>query len=63
VHVILKQKPDGYTSKYYSVTVGKTYKVVDTRGSCFLIKDDEGEDATIACSRFEVVNGHEPAEN
>lgn len=51
----LTEKPTGYTSKYYEVTVGKVYKVLDTRGSCFLIRDDTGEEATIAQSRFEVV--------
>jgi hypothetical protein len=51
----LLEKPDGYTSKYYSVTVGKVYKIIDTRGSCFLIRDDTGEEATIANCRFEVV--------
>jgi len=35
----LLEKPDGYTSKYYSVTVGKVYKVIDKRGSCYLIRD------------------------
>jgi hypothetical protein len=50
----LLEKPDGYTSRYYEVTVGKEYTVLDTRGSCFLIRDDTGEEATIAAARFEV---------
>ena len=50
----LNEKPDGYTSKYYAVTVGKIYTVIGTRGSCFVVLDDEGQEATIAASRFEV---------
>lgn len=52
--VRLLEKPHGYTSKYYAVTVGNVYKVIDKRDSCFLIRDGTGEEATIAGSRFEV---------
>jgi hypothetical protein len=58
--VKLLEKPDGYTSRYYAVTVGKVYTVIDKRGSCFVIFDDQGEEATIANCRFEVAE-HEQA--
>lgn len=54
--VKLLEKPDGYTSRYYAVTVGKVYKVIDKRGSCFLVFDDQGDEATIARSRFEILD-------
>lgn len=50
--VILKEKPDGYTSRYYRVTVGKEYTVNENAGSCYIVKDDMGQDAMIARERF-----------
>ena len=55
IRVRLNEKPDGYTSKYYVVTVGKVYTVRDVRGSCYVVIDDEGEEATIARERFTVM--------
>jgi hypothetical protein len=54
MNVKLLEKPDGYTSRYYKFTVGKTYKVRGTYGSCYLILDDAGDTAYVACSRFEI---------
>jgi hypothetical protein len=54
MNVKLLGKPDGYTSRYYKFTVGKTYKVRGTYGSCYIILDDAGDTAYVACSRFEV---------
>jgi hypothetical protein len=52
MYAILNELPDGYSSKWYEVTVGETYEVKYVSGSCYVIIDDEGEEATIAQSRF-----------
>ena len=49
----LIEKPDGSTSKYYDVEVGKKYKVVGIDGSAFRVKTPDGI-ATISADRFEV---------
>lgn len=48
--------PNGYTSQHYKMTLGKEYKVLGTFGGIYEIRDDSGEYAFIAKTRFEPIN-------
>lgn len=51
--VVLNQKPDGYHSQHYPLTVGKEYAVRGEMGSCLVIDSDEpGQTASVHWSRF-----------
>jgi len=48
----LTELPDGASSKYYKLTKGKKYKLLDINGSNANITDDEGNRASFALSRL-----------
>lgn len=49
----LKEKPDGYTSSDYNVTVGRKYRVHDVYGSCLVVSTNvKGQRAFISAQRF-----------
>lgn len=53
----LNEQPDGYLSKGYPVTVGKTYEVLDFMGSCLVVSTDvPGQTASIYRGRFTPVH-------
>ncbi|MCM2343794.1 MAG: hypothetical protein NDJ24_04460 [Alphaproteobacteria bacterium] len=54
VTVRLTQKPDGYLSQHYALTVGNTYTCLDLAGCCLMITTDvAGETAIVNHERFE----------
>lgn len=50
--VILKEQPDGASSKYYDVNIGEKYLVVGIDGCCYRVKTNDGV-ATIFSGRFQ----------
>lgn len=51
--VKLVEQPDGYVSSQCPLTVGSTYQVIDTMGSCLVVTTDvPGELASIWRGRF-----------
>ncbi|QQG35524.1 MAG: hypothetical protein HYS17_08285 [Micavibrio aeruginosavorus] len=52
--VRLIQKPDGYLSQHYALTVGNTYTCLDRAGCCLIVTTDiEGDTAIVNHERFE----------
>ncbi len=50
---VLVQKPSGYLSSGYPLTVGKEYSILGTMGCLFVISTDvQGETASIHPSHF-----------
>ncbi len=52
--VTLLEKPNGYESQHYPLTVGNTYEFIEWRGSNILITTDiHGQTASIHYSRIQ----------
>lgn len=55
--VVLREKPTGYLSKHYPLTVGNTYKCLGFMGSNIVTTtDNPGEDAAYYHGRVEALN-------
>ena len=58
--VELLEKPDGYLSQHYNLTVGQRYEVLDIAGCCVVTTTDTpGETGMYNSGRVKVV--HRPA--
>lgn len=53
--VRLLEKPNGYTSRHYALTIGNVYEVVDVDGSCWVLLDDREDQAHVYTGRCEVI--------
>ena len=59
--VELEEKPTGYTSQHYNLTVGHNYEVLDTAGCCVITTTDTpGESGMYNSSRVKVVQTAQP---
>lgn len=55
--VRLTEKPNGYLSQHYALTVGNTYTCLDRAGCCLMVTTDiAGETAIVNHERFEFVS-------
>ena len=50
----LKELPEGYTSQYYELTIGKEYVFEDFTGNNVFITADDGTSASFNVSRFDL---------
>lgn len=54
--VELREKPDGYVSQHYNLTVGQRYEVLDIAGCCVITTTDTpGETGMYNAERVQVV--------
>lgn len=59
--VELTEKPTGYTSRHYNLTVGKHYEVLDLAGSCVITTTDTpGENGMYHRGRVKVIKTAAP---
>jgi len=62
--VELLEKPTGYTSSHYNLTVGNKYEVLDTAGCCVITTTDTpGESGMYNSGRVQVVQPAQPKLN